>query len=254
MADPDSAGVFFGDASSDGSRVFFVTTQKLTADDGDTDRNDAYERAGGVTTLLSGPTGVSDPDSDGVGFYRATADGSRAFFETKQKLVPGDADSNLKDVYIAGPITEPPPTSPTRDPTVAPSAGGTRPTAAQIRRALGLDLRAVARSLRKAGIRKLLRRRAVNVKGVDALARGSVRITAEALVRRKGGPVKRVRMLEGKRRFSKAGKGSLNLKLTPRGTALLKQFRRFHMTLSSTFTDVNGSRTRATPRRVTIRR
>src|SRR4051812_8725456 len=50
VADPNSDDAFFGGASRDGSQVFLSTTQKLTADDFDTNRIDAYERSGGTTT------------------------------------------------------------------------------------------------------------------------------------------------------------------------------------------------------------
>src|SRR3954454_22643045 len=60
VADPNTADVSFRRASEDGARVIFQTTQRLTADDNDAQRDDVYERAGGVTTLLSKPTGVGD--------------------------------------------------------------------------------------------------------------------------------------------------------------------------------------------------
>ena len=109
VADPDSADVFpFSrrGASADGSRVFFMTTEKLTADDDDTNRRDLYKREGGVTTLLSGPSGVADPDSADVLFGGASADGSRVFFTTSQKLTADDGDSNRVDLYErAGGVT-----------------------------------------------------------------------------------------------------------------------------------------------------
>jgi hypothetical protein len=66
IADPDTADAFFAGVSADGSRVFIETAQKLTAEDTDTGRYDVYERAGGVATLVSQPTGVADPDTDDV--------------------------------------------------------------------------------------------------------------------------------------------------------------------------------------------
>ena len=107
VADPDTNGADFRDASADGSRVFFGTNQKLTADDTDTNRMDVYERAGGVTTLVSQPTGVADPDTGGVDFRGASADGGRVFFETAEKLTADDTDSAFRvDVYErAGGVT-----------------------------------------------------------------------------------------------------------------------------------------------------
>ena len=106
VSDPDSANVSVGSASADGSRFFFETTQKLTADDLDTGRTDAYERAGGVTTLVSRPTDGPDPNSGESSFRATSADGQRVFFETDQKLSPDDTDAGRNDVYErAGGVT-----------------------------------------------------------------------------------------------------------------------------------------------------
>src|SRR5438093_460461 len=106
VADPDTDNVFFQGVSQDGSRVFFNTTQKLTADDTDSGRTDVYERAGGVTTPVSQPTGVADPDTDNALFDAASQDGSRIFFETTQKLTADDTDTNRLDLYErAGGVT-----------------------------------------------------------------------------------------------------------------------------------------------------
>ena len=107
VTDPNPDDASFEGASADGSRVFFETPEKLTAGDTDANRYDVYERAGGVTTLVSQPpTGVTDPDTHGVSFQGASADGSRVFFETQQKLTAGDTDSDLEDVYErAGGVT-----------------------------------------------------------------------------------------------------------------------------------------------------
>jgi hypothetical protein len=99
VADPDAASVEFRGASADGSRVFFDTPQKLTADDVDTARSDVYERAGGVTTLVSQPTGVADPDKDSAFFEGASSGGGRVFFTTTQKLTADDTDTARADVY-----------------------------------------------------------------------------------------------------------------------------------------------------------
>jgi hypothetical protein len=106
VADPDTEGAFFAGASTGGGRVFFSTTQKLTADDTDTARADVYERAGGATTLVTQPTGVADPDTSGALLKATSDDGSRAFFETRQKLTADDTDTNRDDVYErAGGVT-----------------------------------------------------------------------------------------------------------------------------------------------------
>jgi hypothetical protein len=88
----------FVGASSDGSKVFFRTSEKLVS--GDTDSShDVYERSGGTTTWVSqggdigGNTNFRDAD-----FVGASSDGSKVFFRTSEKLVSGDTD-NSQDIY-----------------------------------------------------------------------------------------------------------------------------------------------------------
>jgi hypothetical protein len=89
-------GSFFGIASADGTRVFFATQEQLVA--GDTDSSfDTYERSGGTTTLVS--AGQINGNGAFDAFLRgASADGTRVFFETQEKLIGADTDSN-QDVY-----------------------------------------------------------------------------------------------------------------------------------------------------------
>ena len=92
----DGFDVRFGGASEDGERVFFATREQHTAGDTD-DYRDIYQRLGGVTTLIStgpsGGNGTFDPSFAGL-----SADGTRVFFETAEKLVAADTDANT-DVY-----------------------------------------------------------------------------------------------------------------------------------------------------------
>ena len=85
-----------GFASEDGSRVVFVTAEKLVSADTDT-RTDVYQRAAGTTTLVSigqiNGNGNFDADTQG-----ASADGSRVFFRTEEQLVSTDTDTR-RDVY-----------------------------------------------------------------------------------------------------------------------------------------------------------
>jgi hypothetical protein len=99
IADADTAGASLVGVSQDGNHVFFETAQKMTADDGDTNLKDVYERAGGTTALLSTPTGIADPNSDLVDFRAAAPDGSRVVFETAQKMTTDDGDSGGSDVF-----------------------------------------------------------------------------------------------------------------------------------------------------------
>jgi hypothetical protein len=88
----------FSEASTDGSRVFFTTTESLVAEDADTS-SDVYERRPDVnaTTLVSiGPNGGNGP----FPAFRAgiSDDGSRVFLRTLESLVAEDTDTRF-DVY-----------------------------------------------------------------------------------------------------------------------------------------------------------
>ena len=100
-----SESAFFGGATPDGSHVYFTTTNSLVPADTDGGGQDLYERAGGVTTLVStGPTDAQN-SSDGSGFGGVSADGSRVFFWSGAQLTADDTD-NAQDVYErAGGVT-----------------------------------------------------------------------------------------------------------------------------------------------------
>jgi VCBS repeat-containing protein len=86
----------FSGASTDGTRVFFTTTEQLVSADTDTS-TDVYERSGGATTLASaGQIGGNGAFS--VSSVRVSADGSRVFFMTSEQLASGDTDASA-DVY-----------------------------------------------------------------------------------------------------------------------------------------------------------
>jgi hypothetical protein len=83
-------------ATPDGGRVFFHTKEQLVDADTDTSQ-DVYERAGGMTTLLSaaGTGGSSSSDS----FYAGSStDGSVVYISTFDALLPEDTDGRF-DVY-----------------------------------------------------------------------------------------------------------------------------------------------------------
>jgi hypothetical protein len=87
----------FSGASADGSRVYFNTVEPLVSADTDT-AVDVYERAGGLTTLIStGPTG-GNGTFDAL-FKGASADGSRVFVQTVESLVSTDTDTS-EDIYM----------------------------------------------------------------------------------------------------------------------------------------------------------
>lgn len=83
--------------------VVFTTTEELTAADTDESR-DVYERVGAATKLVStGPEGGNGEVP--ASFVAASADGSKIFFVTSERLVPQDTDSG-PDVYMrTGSIT-----------------------------------------------------------------------------------------------------------------------------------------------------
>jgi hypothetical protein len=92
----------FAGLSKDGTHLFFTTSESLAPEDGDTcfdihyssgektprDCVDLYERANGVTTLVSAGTA-----SDDAGFVGASADGRHVFFTTNASLDARDADA-----------------------------------------------------------------------------------------------------------------------------------------------------------------
>lgn len=101
-----AASAKFVDASADGSRVFFTTTDKLVP--GDTDRGfqDVYERSydaePGIETyvtreLSTGPSGGNDAYP--ASYEGASASGEEVFFTTQEPLVSADRD-RAADVYM----------------------------------------------------------------------------------------------------------------------------------------------------------
>jgi hypothetical protein len=86
----------FEHATADGTRMYFETPENI-AGTGDTDGAiDVYQAMGGVITLLSGNGGASDASYRG-----ASADGTRAFFNTTENI-PGTGDSDgADDVFQA---------------------------------------------------------------------------------------------------------------------------------------------------------
>jgi hypothetical protein len=104
---PPTAGAadarYEGNSAAAGVVVFSTADQMVT---GDTDvRRDVFERSRDssvgdeyVTRLVSvGPTGGNQPHD--ANFAGLSADGTRAFFSTRESLVPADADKST-DVYM----------------------------------------------------------------------------------------------------------------------------------------------------------
>jgi hypothetical protein len=91
---------FFKGVSDSGARVFFQTSEKLQADDTDSEV-DVYQRFAGNTTRLSqGPAGGNGSVEEffDASFVGSSADGTRVFIETDEALVSSDVDIRV-DVY-----------------------------------------------------------------------------------------------------------------------------------------------------------
>jgi hypothetical protein len=83
----------FRGASEDGMHAFFETNESLVSADTDGSQ-DVYERSGLSTTLVSAGGNGAYP----ANFARASADGTRVFFTTRESLVGADIDGSI-DVY-----------------------------------------------------------------------------------------------------------------------------------------------------------
>jgi hypothetical protein len=83
--------------SSDGSRVFFETSENLVTADTD-GINDIYERSAGTTTLISVPGVGSSGPAGSPQLLKVSSDGSKAFFNTSENFVTADTDG-LSDLY-----------------------------------------------------------------------------------------------------------------------------------------------------------
>ena len=75
--------------------MFFRTSEALVASDTDTTQ-DLYERASGVTSLIS--TGTTGDSGSAVIFDAISPDGSAVLFDTAEQLVASDTDT-WRDVY-----------------------------------------------------------------------------------------------------------------------------------------------------------
>ena len=87
---------YFATPSDDGTRLLFGATDGLTGADSD-QSEDLYERAGGVTALVSAGTAGGNGAFDSL-FSGASADVTHVFFRTSEPLVGSDTDG-AGDVY-----------------------------------------------------------------------------------------------------------------------------------------------------------
>jgi hypothetical protein len=96
-ASGSSAGASFQGSSSDGTKVFFETSENLVTADTD-GQTDVYERSSGATTLVSAPGAGASGSSGGASFQGSSSDGTKVFFMTGENLVAADTDGQT-DVY-----------------------------------------------------------------------------------------------------------------------------------------------------------
>jgi Tol biopolymer transport system component len=89
--EPSTSGI-----SSDGSHVFFETSERISAGDED-DFQDVYAWTGGTPVRISVGTG-GNGEFNAI-YAGSSDDGSRVLFETEEKLAAADLDLGL-DVYV----------------------------------------------------------------------------------------------------------------------------------------------------------
>jgi hypothetical protein len=91
----DTSLPLHGLALADDGRVFFTSRESYALRDTN-DKADAYEWNNGTSQLIS--TGIGPHDS---GLVTVSADGTNAFFFTRDTLVPGDANGSAVKIYVA---------------------------------------------------------------------------------------------------------------------------------------------------------
>jgi hypothetical protein len=174
--------------------------------------------------------------------------GAEAAFFSKEKL---ESPPQLELTYSgqgSGGGAANPPGQPAKSPGTPAKRPSSRlaPTLAQVASTLRADLRRAAKTLRRLGIAKLVRKRGANVKPVRAVIPGTLRV--DTVVRGK-----RVVVLRGTRKFARPGKATLRLKLTKRGRQVLKSRRSAKLTLRGSFAD-RAAVIRAPSVKVTLKR
>jgi hypothetical protein len=87
----------FAGASDDGSKIFFVTAEKLVSADTDSS-NDIYMRSASGTVLVSAGQ-IGGNGEFAAGLHGVSSDGSRAFFATQERLTVDDDFAGETDIY-----------------------------------------------------------------------------------------------------------------------------------------------------------
>ena len=119
----------------------------------------------------------------------------------------------------------------TANPPPPPAGGNKGPTAAELAGALAADLKAIARGVKRLGLRKLVRRRGFTAAGLDALTAGRFAIQLNR---------KKLVLAKGARTVAGAGRYDVAVKLTRKGRRALRRARRITTTLTVRFTPSTG--------------
>jgi hypothetical protein len=98
--DGTSADAYSLQITEDGSRRFFRTTARMTADDLD-EASDIYVREGDTTRLVTPGAASSDENSPpfDVRYRGSSPDGDAVVFETREPLLPSDENAS-EDFYV----------------------------------------------------------------------------------------------------------------------------------------------------------
>lgn len=95
----DPLNVTYKGSRSDGSAVFFLTSERLDSTADTDDKQDVYERSGSTTTLVStGPAGGNGSFNATLNWISPDGSNSGVLFSTEEQLTIQDQDSSL-DVY-----------------------------------------------------------------------------------------------------------------------------------------------------------
>jgi hypothetical protein len=221
--------------TSDGSRVYFTSAEKLTSDAPDNGRPKVYEWVDGTLTLIS----PDDPNAAPALYVDNSDDGRTVFFRTTDSLVNADDDGGMEDIYAArvgggfpvhvSPIGGPPPTGGANPKPAPPAITSTTPAPEPPPPPTVVDLgpkeQGADRLTIRLGARSLTAtRRAVRLR---------LSLSAPAVIRaRLTGPGSDRVLARGRRQFRQAvDDGGLRLKLTKAGRKALADGRAHRLTL-----------------------
>ena len=158
--------------SDDGSRIFFDTQERLVPADTD-DTIDVYQRAGGVTTLLS-PARAGHPVDKDVTYVDGALDGSIVYVETAEQLTADDSNTRLDAYRVYPPAGQVPVAAPAVHPDEATTGQAQPGTRVRLRgrpRTLRLGRGATRLVRRGRGVPFSLPRRAVVLVTIKPLCR-----------------------------------------------------------------------------------